>query len=330
MGAMYAAGRYDSETMVQVLLGYWDASYWDLESSWGAHGLDGYVVYAVVRSALKYHEELRSDPFTVMLLEQMLRDHADRGLPTTIDNGERWFHEGSGEWNTWSEDYLAFALGYAAADAWFASPWHHDEYFGEYRERVSEAVDLTFSISHEDPQTLRYETDADPALPEDRNFVMIRNHGEYSPVYAMAIIARVWDINTVYRAALLPDLYTSSNVPENMIALYSWMVEKIEPNPAGGGYRFRTHACERSDGVLSFCDDRRDDPIGSPGHQREPAHYPLDQIMPQLGVSDRVGYFGPSCEVVGPAGSRQKMFNYYFNCAFQGDGATGGPHDDTE
>ena len=123
-------------------------------------------------------------------------------------------------------------------------------YLDEYREMVTTAVDLAFSISHRKPQTLRFETDADQALPADNKHVMLRNHGEYSPVYAMAIIARVWDINTVYRAAELPDVYTCFNKPENFDALFEWTTLKIEPNSAGGGYVFRSDACERHDGEI--------------------------------------------------------------------------------
>lgn len=316
MGTMYRSDVYDNREMLEVILSYWDARYWDLETRWGAHGLDGYVVYSVTRNALKYRHEVQQFPTTVLLLEHLLRDHADRGLPTTADNGERWFHGGEKEWNTWSEDYMSFALGYASADAWFASRRYENPYYDEYRESVAEAVDLAFSISHSKPQTLRFETDLDPALPAGTEYVMIRNHNEYSPVYAMAIIARVWDINTVYRAASLPDRYSCSNVPENLVALYTWLTLKIEPNPSGPGYVFRSDGCERRDGLLSFCDDRPGDPEGSYGDQREPAHYALDMIMPQLCVVDHVEVFGPSCDVVGPGGTRQKPFNYFFNCVF--------------
>ena len=315
MGFLFESQVYDNEVMAGVVLSYWDSAYWDLPDRWGAHGLDGYVVYSIVRNALRYHEEIQSHPTTRMALEYLLRDHAGRGLPTTVDNGRRWFHGGEKYWNTWSEDYMAFALGYSAADAWFASPWFEGPYFDEYREMVTTAVDLAFSISHRKPQTLRFETDADPALPADNKHVMLRNHGEYSPVYAMAIIARVWDINTVYRAAELPDVYTCFNKPENFDALFEWTTLKIEPNSAGGGYVFRSDACERHDGEISFCDDRPGD--GTPGDQREPAHYPLDQIMPNLCVTDYVEYFGPACEPTGPAGTTQTSFNHYFNCAFQ-------------
>lgn len=315
MGLMFESGVYDNKVMAGVVLSYWDSAYWDLPDRWGAHGLDGYVVYAVVRNALKFHQEIEAHPTTRAALEQMLRDHADRGLPTTVGNGERWFHGGEARWNSWSEDYMAFALGYAAADAWFASPVFLDSYFDEYREKVGLAVDLAFSISHESPQTLRFETDADPSFPENNEHVMIRNHTEYSPVYAMAIIARLWDINTVYQAASLPAAYTCYNKPENLDALYEWMALKIEPNPEGAGYVFRSDACERRNGKISNCDDRAGD--GTPGHQREPAHYPLDQVMPNLCVTDYVEYFGPSCDFVGPAGIGQRSFNYFFNCAFQ-------------
>lgn len=317
MGSMYESQAYDNDEMLGVILAYWDAKYWDLSDRWGAHGLDGYVVYSIVRCAIKFRQEIEMHPTTRLALEYMLRDHGDRGLPTTVENSERWFHGGETVWNTWSEDYLAFALGYAAADAWFASPWYEGPYFGEYYDKVGEAVDLTFSISHREPQTLRFEIDADPLIPADRHHVMIRNHGEYSPVYAMAIIARFWDINSVYQAVSLPARYDCFNKPDNLDSLYEWMAKKIEPNPVGPGFVFRPDACERRDGVLSFCDDRPGDPEGSPGHQREPGHYPLDRIMPDFCVTDHLEYFGPSCDFVGPAGIAQKTFNYYFNCVFQ-------------
>ena len=317
MGSMYESQTYDNDEMLGVILAYWDAKYWDLSDRWGAHGLDGYVVYSIVRCAIKFRQEIEMHPTTRLALEYMLRDHGDRGLPTTVENSERWFHGGETVWNTWSEDYLAFALGYAAADAWFASPWYEGPYFGEYYDKVGEAVDLTFSISHREPQTLRFEIDADPLIPADRHHVMIRNHGEYSPVYAMAIIARFWDINSVYQAVSLPARYDCFNKPDNLDSLYEWMAKKIEPNPVGPGFVFRPDACERRDGVLSFCDDRPGDPEGSPGHQREPGHYPLDRIMPDFCVTGHLEYFGPSCDVVGPAGIAQKTFNYYFNCVFQ-------------
>ena len=316
MGVMYQSGVYDNRVILEVVLAYWDGKYWNLSDRWGAHGLDGYVVYAVARNALRYRDDMERHPTTVQVFERMLRDHAGRGLPTTVDNGERWFHGGERPWNTWSEDYMAFALGYAAADAWFASTWHDGEYFDDYFEAVAEAVDLAFGISDRSPQTLRFEFDADPAMPAGEQFVMLRNHNEYSPVYAMAIIARLWDVNTVYQAASLPVRYTCSNKPENLDALYRWMTLKIEVNPVGAGYVFRSGACERRDGVLSFCDDRPGDPERSPGHQREPGHFPLDHIMPQLCVTDNVESFGPSCEFVGPAGIEQQSFNYYFNCVF--------------
>jgi hypothetical protein len=60
----------------------------------------------------------------------------------------------------------------------------------------------------------------------------------------MAIIARLWDINTVYRAAGLPAVYTCANKPKNLDALYEWMRLKVEPNPTGGGYVFRSNGCK--------------------------------------------------------------------------------------
>jgi hypothetical protein len=35
MGAMYESGIYDPRMMIEVLLGYWDDRYWDLDERWG-------------------------------------------------------------------------------------------------------------------------------------------------------------------------------------------------------------------------------------------------------------------------------------------------------
>jgi hypothetical protein len=318
MGAMFESGEYDDAAMRDVILAYWDGGYWELPVSWGAHGLDGFVVYAIVRTAMKYHEEMESHPTTGMALECMLRDHADRGLPTTVRNGERWFHGGAEEWNSWSEDYMGFAMGYASADAWFASSWSRGEYFDEYYQKVEDAVDIAFSISDQNPHTLRYEPDVDSEDLTGVPSVMMRNHVKYSPVYGMAVIKHLLDVNDVYRAAALPPMYTCSNKPESYDGLFEWVTSKIEPNRNGAGYVFRSGACLRSDGVMSHCDDRPADPPGSGGAQREPGHYPLQQSLPELCVSEHLEYFGPPCDRFGPAGIEQVDHNYYFNCVFAG------------
>ncbi len=321
MGAMVESGEYRDDVMRQVVLGYWDKAAWDLPDRWGAHGLDGYVVYAVVWTALKYRSELDGHPTTRMAMECMLRDHAGRGLPTRLDNGERWFHGEVDEWNSWSEDYMAFALGYAAADAWFASPWNDGDYADEYRGRAEAAVALAFSVSNEAPQTLRRELDTDPQGRQDAPSVMLRNHDEYSPVYAMLLLKHVGDVNSVYRAASLPPVFTCSNKPATFDELYAWVTSKIEPNPDGAGYTFRRDGCARDDGVLSYCDDRPGDPAGTGGDWREPAHYPLQEMLPDLCVDPHLEYFGPPCGHVGPAGLVQADHNYYYNCVFAGDGS---------
>ena len=94
------------------------------------------------------------------------------------------------------------------------------------------------------------------------------------------------------------------------------MTGKIESNATGGGYVFRGGACERNDGVLSYCDDRPGDPQGTPGFQREPGHYPLAQNLPDLCVDDNLEFFSASCDMEGPAGLTQAPHNYVFNCVF--------------
>jgi hypothetical protein len=274
----------------------------------------------MVRTALRFHRELEANPTARRAMECVLRDHAGRGIPTEVDNDQRWFHGGVAAWNSWSEDYMGFALGYAAADAWFASPWSGGTEPNDYSDMVDRAVTLAFSISHDRPQTLRFEEDVDPLDSEPTSHVMLRNHGEYSPVYAMALLKHLGDINDVYRAASLPDRYTCYDKPETVEALYRWVARKIGPNPTGPGYVFRTNACLRRDGVVSYCDDRPDDPPGSYGAQREPGHYPLERVLPTLCITDHLEFFDPECDWVGPAGLVQAEHNYYFNCVYaQGD-----------
>ena len=322
MGALFESQEFDADAMLRVILAYWDSAYWNLPDRWGAHALDGYMVYAIVRNALKYHRELESLPTTKMALECMLRDHANRGLPTEAGNPERWFHGGERNWNSWSEDYMGFALGYAAADAWFASPWSDGEYYDEYYGKVDDAIELAFSISHGQPHTLRSESDVDPLYNDGTEHVMMRNHGEYSPVYAMVLIKHVGDINDLYHAATLPTKFTCSSKPATYDDLYRWVARKIEPNPHGPGYVFRSDACQRRDGVVSYCDDRPDDPPGDYGDQREPGHYPLERILPDLCITEHLEAFDPECDWVGPAGTVQAEHNYFFNCVFPDDRLT--------
>jgi len=153
---------------------------------------------------------------------------------------------------------------------------------------------------------------------------MLRNHGEYSPVYAMVILKHVADVNAVYRAAGLPPYVTCASKPATYDALYRWVLGKTEPNPEGAGWVFRTDGCQRSDGVLSHCDDRPGDPSGTGGHQREPGHYPLARSLPDLCVSEGLERFSAQCDWYGPAGIQQKPHNYAFNCVLTGDAGEGG------
>jgi len=103
MGAMIATGEYDESVMREVVFAYWNGAAWILEQHWGASALDGYVVYSVVRAAIEFREDLARHPATMIAMQCMLRDHASRGMPTTVDNGERFFHGGEKTWNSWSE-----------------------------------------------------------------------------------------------------------------------------------------------------------------------------------------------------------------------------------
>ena len=316
---MIESGRYENSAALGVILAYWDHTAWNLSTHWGASALDGYVVYSVVRTAFEFEADLKHHPTTKMAMECMLRDHADRGVPTTRNNGDRWFHGPAHDWNSWSEDYMGFALGFAAADAWFASPAHDGDYHSEYYDKVEHAVAMAFSISDGTPVTLIHDVDPDPEADHSNPSVMMRNHDEYSPVYGMAILKHLADVNSVYRVASLPPRFTASNKPATFDALYRWVAGKIEPNQLGAGYVFRSDGCLRRDGVLSFCDDRPDDPEGSSGNQREPGHYPLADYLPDLDVVEYLEYFSAPCEWEGPAGIEQTPHNYVFNCIFKGE-----------
>jgi len=317
LGSMVESGRYDERIMREVVMAYWDESAWDLSVNWGASSLDGYVVYAMVRTAFEFGPALDDHPTTRLAMECVLRDHADRGIPKSASNGKRRFHGPLDPWNTWSEDYMGFALGYAAADAWLATPADATWYADEYHDRVQEAVEMAYSISEDGgPPTLILDHDPDPANPNPGTSLMLRNHSENSPVYAMVIIKHAADINGIYLAAGLPPYFTCSNKPATFDALYGWVLGKIEPNPVGAGYVFRNDGCERTDGLLSYCDDRPGDPPGSGGNRREPGHYPLARALPDLCVSDGLEYFSAACDWYGPAGIPQARHNYYFNCVF--------------
>lgn len=319
LGAMMESRSYDDSVVLSVTLAYWDDRAWDLSTNWGASALDGYVAYSVVRAALAFADDIGQHPTTTKAIECMLRDHAERGIPTTPNNGERWLHGGVGAWNSWSEDYMGFALGYAAADAWFSSSLAESDYYGEYFERVSAAVGMAFSISDRAPWTLVLEQDPDPNAAGSPPAVMIRNHNEYSPVYGVVLLKHLADINNLYRAASLPPYFTEASKPATYDALYRWVVGKIEPNPEGAGFVFRSDGCQRRDGTLSYCDDRPGDPEGSCGVQREPGHYPLADSLPSLGVGEGLEYFSAPCGWVGPAGIVQAPHNYVFNCVFAGE-----------
>lgn len=317
LGMMVASGRYDDRLMQDTVLAYWDAGAWDLSVNWGASSLDGFVVYSVVRTALEFEPLLRNHPTTRMAMACMLRDHADRGVPTTADNGQRSFHGGPTAWNTWSEDYIGFAVGLAAADAWLSAKDDTGTYFDEYYEPVGEAIDAAFSVSENvGPTTLTVADDPDPESAVDGPSVMLRNHGEYSPVYATVLLKHVADVNAIFRAAGLPPYVTCDSKPDSFDDLYSWVLGKIEPNPEGAGYVFRSDGCQRSDGELSYCDDRPGDPPGTAGAWREPGHYPLAESLPELCVDEGLEMFSASCEWVGPAGIEQTTYNWVFNCVF--------------
>jgi len=220
---------------------------------------------------------------------------------------------------------MGFALGYAAADSWLATtPTHGADYLGEYFDKVEEAVEQAFSVDEEPPLRLTLETDPDPRASGSDPVVMIRNHDEYSPVYATVLLKHVADINNIYRAAGLPPRFTCANKPATYDDLYRWMVSKIEPHPEGAGFVFRDDGCERNDSSMSYCDDRPGDPAGSPGFKREPGHYPLAEYLPDLCVGEDLEYFSFSCGKQGPAGIDQAPHNYVFNCIFTDEVGRGG------
>jgi len=317
LGMMVASGRYDDRLMRDTVLAYWDASAWDLSVHWGASSLDGFVVYSVVRAALEFEPLLENHPTTRMAMACMLRDHADRGVPTTADNGRRMFHGGATAWNSWSEDYIGFAVGLAAADAWLSAKDDTGEYFDDYYASVGDAIDAAFSVSDgAGPLTLTVTDDPDPDSTVDGPSVMLRNHGEYSPVYATVVLKHLTDVNAIYRAAGLPPYVTCDSKPATFDDLYRWLLGKIEPNPEGAGYVFRSDGCQRSDGQLSYCDDRPGDPPGTAGAWREPGHYPLAASLPELCVAEGIEMFSASCEWVGPAGIEQTPYSWVFNCVF--------------
>ena len=315
MGSMVESAVYDDSVMRGIVLAYWDGSAWDLTQHWGASALDGYVVYSVVRTAIEFRADIDNHPTTKMAMECMLRDHSSRGIPTTTRNGTRWFHGGNKDWNSWSEDFMGFALGYAAADSWLATTPAAD-YNGEYFDNIEEAVDMAYSVDEEAPLALTLDFDPDPQASSSAPVVMIQNHNEYSPVYATVLLKHVADINNIYRAAGLSPRFTCANKPSTYDDLYGWMVSKIEPTPPGAGYVFRNDACQREDGTMSYCDDRPGDPAGSPGFKREPGHYPLAEYLPDLCVAGDLEFFSASCSAQGPSGIDQAPHNYVFNCVF--------------
>ena len=317
LGSMVERGTYDDRVMREIVMAYWSSSAWDLSVNWGASALDGYVVYAMARTALEFKGDLDEHPTTRMAIECVLRDHAGRGVPVSASGSERRFHGAGNAWNTWSEDYMGFALGFAAADTWLRTSPTIEPYVDEYFGSVQEAVDRAFSVTESGgPATLTLEHDPDPANPDVGPSLMLRNHSENSPVYAIVIVKHVADINNLYRAAGLPPYFTCDSKPATFDALYHWVLGKIEANPIGAGFVFRSDGCERRDGVLSYCDDRPGDPPHSGGTRREPGHYPLARSLPDLCVAEGLEYFSATCDWLGPAGIRQAPHNYYFNCVF--------------
>ncbi len=173
MGSMVESAVYDDSVMRGIVLAYWDGSAWDLTQHWGASALDGYVVYSVVRTAIEFRADIDNHPTTKMAMECMLRDHSSRGIPTTTRNGTRWFHGGNKDWNSWSEDFMGFALGYAAADSWLATTPAAD-YNGEYFDNIEEAVDMAYSVDEEAPLALTLDFDPDPQASSSAPVVVRR------------------------------------------------------------------------------------------------------------------------------------------------------------
>ena len=157
----------------------------------------------------------------------MLNDYAGRSVYTT--NTDRFHGSVTAEWNSLSEDYMGFALGYAAADAWFGPTGQY-----LYENKVRTAVNKAFSVENEPdfgagrPRTLERDLDLDPN--GGINSVMMRNHSSYSPVYATLLIKHVWDIHHIYQIGGYWGFYNQSNIPGNLKKLYNWLVTKIELN----------------------------------------------------------------------------------------------------
>ncbi len=308
MGNMYETGVYDDNEMTSVIGAYWDGSGWNVGQKWGDSPLDGYGVYAVTRVALKYRSLLINNfPGTNSSLKAMLRDYGSRDL----NNYQlAWFYEGIGEWNSWSEDFIGFALGFAAADVWLALKLDSEDI--GYEQKVRDAVTRAFTINNfpdpvdgDPPRTLEYRYDA----KEGSSFVMMRNHLQYNPVYAMVLIKHIYDINNIYAYAGKPNFFNSSNQPTTLDSLYSWVCSKILRDPLGR-HAFESNTCYFSGGSYGPCDDSAN------GHQREPGHYPLAEFLPSLGISYNLDLFGPPCNWIGPACTRQRPHNYYYNCIF--------------
>ena len=99
---------------------------------------------------------------------------------------------------------MGFALGYAAADAWLATTSTATPYDDQYFDRVADAVDSAFATDEDGPLALTLAPDPDPSAATGEPAVMIRNHSEYSPVYATVLLKHVADINNLYLSAGLP------------------------------------------------------------------------------------------------------------------------------
>jgi hypothetical protein len=309
MGHMYETGVYNDNEMASVIGAYWDGSSWSVGQKWGDSPLDGYVVYAVARAALKYRSLMINNfPTTSSTLEDMLRDYVSRDLNNYQPD---WFFEGIGEWNSWSEDFMGFALGFAGVDVWFKLKPEYESRC--YEQKVRDAVTRAFTINNypdpndgDPPRTLEYRYD----FIEGSWFVIMRNHWQYNPVYAMAIIKHIYDINTIYAYAGKPNFYNSSNIPPSLDSLYSWVYSKIQIDPLGR-HTFESNTCV----IYGWnhcgpCDD------SVHGHQREPGHYPLAEFLPSFGISYGLDLFGPPCNEIGPACIVQRPHNYYYNCIF--------------
>ena len=316
MGHMYENNVYDNRMMLNVIRAYWTGQAWGLTGKWGGTALEGYVVYAVARTAIKYRNQVNSYPFTKMYLECMLDDFAARDR-TTFD-ANLYHGDLNDEWNSQSEDFMGFALGYAAVDAWYMNDAH--------RQDVKDAIETAFSIQNYPdpmnniPRTLEYGINKDPGIisfpakiitPGLNYAVMMRNHSAYSPVYAMVIIKHLCDINHIYRLTGLDELSINDpgmpNLSLNLPRLYNWLVSKIHTN-LNGDVVFR-NACWAHDNTYWPCDDSQVDP-------RAPGHYPLGEFLPDFGITNHLDYFGPPCSWSGPGTYVQEPHNYYYNCVF--------------